>query len=241
MAKSESRDEPNHLSAGKQFHKELQADWKQWPHDGTIHEEHSVTKPSLRKGRIDIRVEVDGSFVSVVELKNTNWDKLKHTSVRPTIRRYIRQMWDYIESQLDREVDISPDVVARKIPDDPDRIARRDHMVQLKWLYQAKQKQVIWVNLEEDMGKEIYPGVFLLQEPEDPSIAEKVRRSYKERGVRVVWRSDFELDVAPGIIFNRRPDDENRLAMIEELFEQNGISVIWHEDVLAERNEQERR
>ena len=56
------------------------------------------TKWEGKRGRIDIKLklEEDGNVV-IVEIKATNWDKIKESELRSTALRHSRQIWRYIE------------------------------------------------------------------------------------------------------------------------------------------------
>lgn len=83
--------EPKLLKAGKQFHKKVQDDWKLTAKDGKICSEHTiqlVANRSIHKkhGRLDIFVDDVGDFVSVVEIKSTDWDTVKHKNRKKAAR-----------------------------------------------------------------------------------------------------------------------------------------------------------
>ena len=115
--------EPERLKLGKRFHKKVQADWHKNAEDvepgKEVEEEKEITKPSGRKGRIDVFVPVDESFVAVVEVKASDWDAI---NIHENIRRQARQIWDYIESQRKLGKDVSPVVIFPERPKDPERV-----------------------------------------------------------------------------------------------------------------------
>ena len=76
--------EPEILRRGKAFHKRVQGGWENTAKGGKINIEHSIPLSILRKkaqhqktGRLDIFVDELGDFISVVEIKSTDWDKVK--------------------------------------------------------------------------------------------------------------------------------------------------------------------
>ena len=76
--------EPEQLRRGKEFHRLVQADWVGTVADGTTRPEHTIrfytptrTGTRIRRGRIDIFIDQVDDFVSVVEIKATNWDTVK--------------------------------------------------------------------------------------------------------------------------------------------------------------------
>ena len=120
--------EPTQLGRGKAFHKKMQADWLKTA-QGIVSKEKTITKPSGRKGRIDIFVDDDGdNLVAVAEVKNSNWDKMTDSAVRRNVKRQIKQIWDYIESQLTIEKDVSPGIIFPKRPKDQERMRLIEEM-----------------------------------------------------------------------------------------------------------------
>jgi hypothetical protein len=93
--------EPTELRLGKAFHKLIQVEWQREAEED-IYPERYVTKPNGRKGRVDVFVDdTDAKApIAVVEVKATDWDRIKEKNVRRNFRRQIRQIWSYIESQI---------------------------------------------------------------------------------------------------------------------------------------------
>lgn len=114
--------EPTQLRRGKEFHKKIQVDWLNTAAGKTLIEK-AITKPTGRIGRIDIFVDDDGDkLVAVAEVKASDWDKMTDSAVRRNVRRQIKQIWDYIESQLKMKKDVSPGIIFPKRPKDQERI-----------------------------------------------------------------------------------------------------------------------
>lgn len=114
--------EPSSLRQGKAFHKKMQAEWLGTA-EGKILIEKAITKQTGRKGRIDIFVDDDGDkLVAVAEVKNSNWDKMTEKAVSRNVRRQIKQIWDYIESQLAKEKEVSPGIIFPHRPKDEVRM-----------------------------------------------------------------------------------------------------------------------
>jgi len=107
--------EPKPLHRGKGFHRKIQSEWHMSA-EGDVKTEKSTTKPSGRKGRMDIFVKSDGSLAAVVEIKASNWDAMTVNAVYRNVRRQSRQIWDYIESQLGVGNDVSPGIIFPKRP-----------------------------------------------------------------------------------------------------------------------------
>lgn len=119
--------EPEILRKGKAFHKRVQEDWERTAKDGKIIKEHfiplSVIRKKLKKrksGRLDIFVDVKDNFVTIVEIKSTDWDKVKEKNRKKLLGSHRRQVWNYIEEYLDVEkIDVCPGIIYPKPPKTP--------------------------------------------------------------------------------------------------------------------------
>ncbi len=115
--------EPERLRAGKVYHKKVQADWKANA-EGDVHIELTVTKRDTKKrrGRLDVFVtDADSEVRAIVEIKNSDWDKMTPHAVRRNAKRQARQIWKYIELQEELN-GICPGIVFPKRPSDPQRL-----------------------------------------------------------------------------------------------------------------------
>ena len=70
----EKNREPELLRRGKAFHRKVQASWHEEA-EGDVYSEKGVTKPSGRKGRMDVFVE-GGDTKALVEIKASDWDRM---------------------------------------------------------------------------------------------------------------------------------------------------------------------
>jgi len=117
--------EPEVLKRGKEFHKKVQQDWEFFAKDGNISSEHSsplVPKRGHHKrhGRLDIFVDELGDFVSVVEIKSTDWDATLPRNRKKLLGSHKRQTWRYIERYIDVErVDVCPGIIYKSAPSTP--------------------------------------------------------------------------------------------------------------------------
>jgi hypothetical protein len=116
---STKNNEPKLLRRGKDFHKKIQKGLLNTA-EGEVTPEKLTIKPSGRKGRMDIFVKSDEILVAIAEIKDSNWDAMTSTAVRRNVKRQARQIWDYIESQLELGKEVSPGVIFPKRPKDPD-------------------------------------------------------------------------------------------------------------------------
>jgi len=123
-------DKIERLRRGRAFHKKIQEDWRENA-EGDVRIEEWTTKPSGKKGRMDIFVgsdETDERLVAIAEIKNSDWDAMTPSAVRRNVRRQIRQIWSYITPQLESRKDVSPGVVFPKRPKDPNRLKLIEQM-----------------------------------------------------------------------------------------------------------------
>jgi hypothetical protein len=129
--------EPKQLRRGKIFHKKIQKDWHKSA-EGTIKTEKSIIKPSGRKGRIDVFAQSDNSLVAIAEIKASNWDAMRISVIRRKVRRQATQVWDYIESQLESGIDVSPGIIFPKRPRDTELLKL------IERLFEEEGLSVVW-------------------------------------------------------------------------------------------------
>ncbi|MDY6989291.1 MAG: hypothetical protein SWQ30_14680 [Thermodesulfobacteriota bacterium] len=88
---------------------------------------------------MDILVEELGDFVFVVEIKASDWDRMTEGNVVRNVRRQIRQIWSYVEAELELyDKQVSPGVISPKQPRDPERLRL------IESLFNAEGIQVVW-------------------------------------------------------------------------------------------------
>lgn len=140
--KPESGGEPERLRDGKAFHRKVQEDWVRTA-EGEPEPERPCVKPSGRAGRIDIHVDVDAGLVAVVEVKHSDWDRMTPAAVRRNVKRQARQLWSYIDSQMqglgqDHPREVCPGIIFPQRPTDPDR------MRLIEELFESEGIPVVW-------------------------------------------------------------------------------------------------
>lgn len=128
IKKKGDKKEPEHLVGGKEFHEEIQKDWKKTAEYKKFKREKEITKPSGRKGRIDIFVDAGDNLVAVVEIKASDWDRMTIKAVCRNVRRQANQIWDYIESQLEQGKEVSPGIILKERPKVPERLKLIEHL-----------------------------------------------------------------------------------------------------------------
>ena len=139
--------EPFALIRGKAFHKLVQKEWETEA-EGDVKCEKHIRKPSGRRGRVDIFVDDDDpeSSIAVVEIKATDWDQIKQENINRNIKRQIRQIWSYIESQIlngkytddGAHKDVCPGIIFPHAPKD----ATRKEMIETE--FEAYGIVVVW-------------------------------------------------------------------------------------------------
>ncbi len=128
--------EPIRLEKGKKYHKEVQSDWKENA-KGIIKTEKNIVKPDGKNGRIDIHIEADNKLIAVVEIKNSNWDKMTIKAIKRNVKRQAKQVWDYINSQLE-DKEVSPGII---FPEKPKNLSR---LRLIEKLFKEKLISVVW-------------------------------------------------------------------------------------------------
>jgi hypothetical protein len=116
--------EPRVLKRGKLFHRKIQTSWLRSIIDGHPAIEHSITLHSsashpkhIKRGRLDIFIDELGSFVSIVEIKSTNWDRIKKSNISRLLSSHRRQLWKYIDEYIDfKKIDVCAGIIYPKKP-----------------------------------------------------------------------------------------------------------------------------
>lgn len=126
-----SNKEPKPLRRGKKFHKKIQKDWLVNA-QGEVKCERVVLKTDKSKGRVDIFVDYDDpeAPIAIVEIKASDWDKMTDTAVLQNVKRQIRQIWKYIETQIvgpdylptGEGKDVCPDIIFPRRPKNEKRM-----------------------------------------------------------------------------------------------------------------------
>ena len=132
--------EPKRLRRGKEFHRKIQQEWLDTA-EGVILPEKTIRRLTGRRGRVDIFVDDDSdeNHVAVIEIKASDWNRMKPKSVRRNALRQVRQIWSYIDSQVDLEgKDVSPGIIFPKRPSDKNRLE------EIEGIFNDWGIQVVW-------------------------------------------------------------------------------------------------
>ena len=97
-----------------------------------------------RRGRIDMRlIDNQEGHTIVVETKATDWDAMAPHRVRPNALRHSRQLWRYIEAELEDR----PVLPALIYPTEPETPGRKE---QIEAILHERLIQVVWRDLNLD-------------------------------------------------------------------------------------------
>ena len=118
--------EPAQLSRGKRFQKIVQADFVGNTKDGTAQAEARLDLTMLANirqasGRADIFIAEDGDdFVTILEVKATDWDRIKPKNIKRNLWSHQRQIFMYIDKYVDHEnLNVCPGLIYPYPPKTP--------------------------------------------------------------------------------------------------------------------------
>lgn len=93
--------EPEPLRRGKRFQKIVQSDFGGNTSDESVRFEAPVEllkrASPTKRGRADILITDAGEIVAVLEIKATDWDKIKPKNVKKNLWRHQNQLYSYVE------------------------------------------------------------------------------------------------------------------------------------------------
>ena len=117
-----SMSEPKQLKRGKKFQKIVQNDFEQYSKDGKVTSEAFISFIGLEKvrknsGRMDIFIKELGDFVTIVEIKATDWDKIKKKNIKRNLYRHQKQLFNYIDKYIEVDrLDVCLGIIYPKPP-----------------------------------------------------------------------------------------------------------------------------
>jgi hypothetical protein len=102
------------MSRGRKFEKWEMARWLEGIEETDLFETPANWKG--KQGRVDIRIDIpENHQIVVIEIKASDWDKMKPHRVRPNALRHVRQVWRYIEAYVSPR-DVIPALVYPSTP-----------------------------------------------------------------------------------------------------------------------------
>ena len=107
------------MSRGRQFEQWEKLQWLKDAEGTPLFETPADWKG--KRGRVDIRIDIpENNQVVVVEIKASDWDKMKPHRVRPNALRHVNQVWRYIEAHVSPR-EVIPALVYPSAPKTPGR------------------------------------------------------------------------------------------------------------------------
>jgi hypothetical protein len=120
------------LRARNDLHREYRRDWVG---ENTSFEVHLQDLKGRRR-RIDILIDDPRSdFVSVIEVKNSDWDAMAEHRIRPNALRHASQLWTYMEPFIDlKNRNVCLGIVYPHAPRTPGRKERVEEILNEKFV-----------------------------------------------------------------------------------------------------------
>jgi len=126
------------IRRGREFEKQERSYWTGGQDEAISFE--APTQWQDKRGRVDIRLDdTKEKYVVVVELKASNWDQMAARRVRPNVLRHARQLWRYVETELDVvHHDVLPGIIYPVAPKTPGR------KEEIETVLEEQGIQVVW-------------------------------------------------------------------------------------------------
>ena len=138
--------EPLQLRRGKQFQKIVQADYANNSLGGIIGIEETVNFNELpevkqKSGRMDIIIhDTTEDYVMIMEIKATDWDKIKPQNIKRNLYRHSKQLYNYIDKFL--QIDDKTVGLAMIYPEPPKKEGLRNQIE--TWAMELYSFPVYW-------------------------------------------------------------------------------------------------
>ena len=140
--------EPIILKRGKQFQGIVQNDFKLNNKSGNICIEESLSFEKVdsikqKRGRMDIFVFEDSDdYVTIYEIKATDWDRIKEGNIKRNLYRHSKQLFNYIDKYMTiDEKDVCHGVI---YPSPPKKPGLREKIEE--WAMELYSFPVYWYN-----------------------------------------------------------------------------------------------
>jgi len=114
--------EPELLKRGKKFQKIVQQDFTNNTRDGIAIREETISFKGLneimqKSGRMDILITELGDFVTILEIKATDWDRIDSKNVKRNLYRHQKQLFNYVDKYLNIDkLDVCLGIIYPKPP-----------------------------------------------------------------------------------------------------------------------------
>lgn len=92
--------------AGKAFQRLVQEDFERHSKGGNARREQKISFEALKRirkksGRMDILITELGDFVTILEIKATDWDGIKPKNVKKNLYRHQSQLFNYVDKYVE--------------------------------------------------------------------------------------------------------------------------------------------
>jgi hypothetical protein len=114
--------EPEILKRGKKFQRIVQQDFANNTKDGIALREETISFKALneikqKSGRMDILITELGDFVTILEIKATDWDRIDSKNVKRNLYRHQKQLFNYVDKYLNIDkLDVCLGIIYPKPP-----------------------------------------------------------------------------------------------------------------------------
>ncbi|GAF92102.1 unnamed protein product [marine sediment metagenome] len=128
---------------GKEFETREKSEWLTLD-DGyqALFEKTIPTAPG-RRGRIDVLIQEKNGSLTIIEIKSTNWDKIKPYRIRQNVLRHIRQVLSYLTYFHEKGIDVCLAICYPCAP------SSKKTRLAIEQLFESKWVQVVWTNERE--------------------------------------------------------------------------------------------
>jgi hypothetical protein len=130
------------VKRGRRFEEWERSKWNGPGHEAV--EREAGTEWKGKRGRIDLRlVDTEEGHSVLVEIKASDWDRMAPHRVRPNALRHARQLWRYIDAELEG----GPVLPAIVYPVEPETPGRKE---EIEAILHERSIQVVWRELDLD-------------------------------------------------------------------------------------------
>ena len=98
--------EPSCFVRGKKFQEEVRNDFIRNNKDGLLGFEETIKLLNNKNGRMDRIVSELGDFVTIYEIKATNWDLIKPRNIIKNAWSHQHQLLKYVDTYIDKNIDV---------------------------------------------------------------------------------------------------------------------------------------
>lgn len=122
--------EPEQFRRGREFEAKVRTDLALNSNDGVVNSNYHIDLRALenarqRHGFADICITELDDFVTIIEIKSTDWDRIKPKNVTKNLWRHQNQLFKYVDRFVDVDgINVCLGIIYPKPPEDADLRAR---------------------------------------------------------------------------------------------------------------------